>query len=96
MLTNMNFSEAMKMAKEKDKFLTAIDFSCTIIVMHQDGSRFEFKHASFEKLDKFWLAVFSEHNSQHVFAMPDLNCAIEIKDGKTTIIYSEGERNEVL
>lgn len=82
----------MKIAEEKwdrignDNYFPFLD---NVTVIHQDGSEFKFRYATWEDIDDFWLAVFSEHNGCHVFAKPDLSYAISMDKGVVRVIYAE-------
>jgi len=69
--TKQSFEEAQNYIDSKKGKLTAYDFNKITIVIHDDGSSFQF-HFSFMEEDNKFIYVFTEHNGYHFFYKEDL------------------------
>lgn len=69
---------------KEDENMLANEFNETIFVEHDDGSKFEFRHARHRKetmLDRDLTIIFCEHNTVNVFVDIDM-VKIKIKPNK--------------
>jgi hypothetical protein len=57
-----------------DKTLLATDprFGRKVTLIHEDGSVLHFDSAFMMRVDKIWIAVFTEHHGTHVYHVEDL------------------------
>ncbi len=81
----MNYKEAKEKAQKMHDKLTGYEFTKNkkariISVKHCDGSYLEFHSATFEKLDKEWTAVFTEHHGMIVYHFEDVEYIKEISN----------------
>jgi hypothetical protein len=92
-----NREKAHDLAIEIDKKLSLYDFivkkQCRIIsIKHGDGSYLEFHSACFRKLNKEWMAVFTEHHGTHIYHYEDVKDIEEwFGKGKHKILYHNKE-----
>ena len=71
--------EAQEYIDSKKNGLTTGDFDKITIVMHDDGSSFQY-HYSFMEEDNKFVYVFTEHNNYHFFYKEDLIFYTSIKE----------------
>lgn len=86
----MNLKEAKIMADEIDKKLDIHAFIANkkariksvriIAVQHHDGSYLEFHSAAFQKLDKEWMVVFTEHHGTFLYHFEDVRWIKELDE----------------
>lgn len=72
MKKRMSHNEALQKATENDSGATASDFKDTIKVWHLDGSELTFCSAIYERLDKEWISIRTEHCGIYVFYAADV------------------------
>lgn len=79
----MTRNEIVQWAETEDGKMICTDkrYRDLVMIQHQDGSRFEVRHAFFEKKDE-WLVVFSEHHRVMVFYIDDLDHYAQYKRQK--------------
>ena len=92
----MNREEARKLALETDKKTIFSDFiidkkSRIIAISHGDGSYLEFHSACFKKLNKEWLAVFTEHHGIYLYHIDDIKNIKELSS--SILLYSNKDFN---
>jgi len=79
-IKGLSYAEVRAIASQRDlEFRAGQNFNKVIIVKHCDGSRFEFRHATLEKIDEEWYAIYSEHNGFHVYYIEDIEYIQEVE-----------------
>jgi len=89
-----SYKEALAVAEETDKKLSAYDFKGNewVILLHEEGTQFLFRYA-FLKTWKDWVFVFTEHHKFHVYHKTDLSYYGYLKEQSVEKLLGTGQKD---
>lgn len=90
-----SYREAVKVAEEADKKLTAYDFKSDewVLILHEEGTQLFFRSA-FVKLWKDWVFIFTEHHKTHVYHKTDLVDFVYFKQQFVDTLKGTGQKDK--
>lgn len=89
-----SYRDAVAVAEEADKKLTAYDFKMDewVLALHEEGTQLLFRHA-FVKEWKDWVFIFTEHHKTHVYHKTDLRFYCHLKEQEIATLKGTGKRD---